>query len=386
MADRPIYLDYNATTPIDRAVADAMLPYLYERFGNPSSSHVYGREAHEAVESARRQVAELIGCQPNEVIFTSGGTEANNMVLKGVAEAYSARGEHIITSAIEHPALLEPCDFLAHHGCRITILPVDEYGRVDPSDVERAITPRTILVTVMLANNEVGTLEPVAEIARIAHQHGVLVHTDAAQAVGKIPVNVAELGVDFLTGAGHKLYAPKGVGFLYQRAGVQLPKFMHGAGQESGRRAGTENVLEIVGLGKACEIAGRGLTASMSHMKAMCDRLYAFLMREVDDVRLNGHPTERLPNTLSVGFRNVQASALLARLDGRVAASAGAACHSDRVSISVVLQVMKVPYEYALGTVRLSVGKMTTEGEIDIAAGEIATAVRELRRESDAPC
>ncbi len=386
MADRPIYLDYNATTPIDRAVADAMLPYLYECFGNPSSSHMYGHEAHEAVENARRQVAELIGCQPNEVIFTSGGTEANNMVLKGVAEAYSARGEHVITSAIEHPAVLEPCDFLAHHGCRITILPVDEYGRVDPSDVERAITPRTILVTVMLANNEVGTLEPVAEIARIAHQYGVLVHTDAAQAVGKIPVNVTELDVDFLTGAGHKLYAPKGVGFLYQRAGVQLPKFMHGAGQESGRRAGTENVLEIVGLGKACEIAGRGLTASMSHMKAMCDRLYAFLMREVDDIRLNGHPTERLPNTLSVGFRGVQVSTLLARLDGRVAASAGAACHSDRVSISAVLQAMKVPYEYALGTVRLSVGKMTTESEIDIAAGEIAAAVRELRRESDTPC
>lgn len=379
MTNRPIYLDYNATTPIDREVADAMLPYLYERFGNPSSTHVYGREAREAVEHARQQVAELIGCRADEVIFTSGGTEANNMVIKGVAEACSERGEHIITSAIEHPAILEPCDYLSRRGYQITILPVDEYGCVDPADVEHAITPRTILVTIMLANNEVGTLEPIEEIARIAHQHGVLVHTDAAQALGKIAVNVAELDVDFLTGAGHKLYAPKGVGFLYQRAGIQLPKFMHGAGQESDRRAGTENVLEIVGLGKACEIARRDLAINMAHMQAIRDRLYASLMRGVDEIRLNGHPEARLPNTLSVGFRGVQASSLLTRLEGQVAASAGAACHSDRVSVSAVLQAMNVPYEYAIGTLRLSVGKMTTEDEVDTAASAIIAAVHELR-------
>jgi cysteine desulfurase len=385
MTNRPIYLDYNATTPIDREVADAMLPYLYERFGNPSSSHAYGREAREAVENARQQVAGLIGCQPDEVIFTSGGTEANNMVVKGVAEVYSARGGHIITSAIEHPAILEPCDYLSRRGCQITILPVDEYGRINPSDVERAITSRTVLVTIMLANNEVGTLEPIAEIAQIAHRHGVLVHTDAAQALGKVSVNVAELDVDFLTGAGHKLYAPKGVGFLYQRAGVQLPKFMHGAAQESGRRAGTENVLEIVGLGKACEIARRDLATNMTHLKAIRDRLYSSLVCGIDDIRLNGHPDERLPNTLSVGFRGVQANSLLAYLEGRVAVSAGAACHSDRVSVSAVLQAMNVPYEYALGTLRLSVGKMTTESEVDIAASEIAAAVQELREKPDGP-
>lgn len=379
MAAYPIYLDYNATTPIDREVAEAMLPYLYEHFGNPSSAHAYGRVAREAVEQARAQVAALLNCRPEEVIFTSGGTESNNMVIKGVAAAYAERGRHIITSAVEHPAILEPCEVLARRGYEVTVLPVDGYGRVDPEDVARAIRADTILISIMLANNEVGTLQPVAEIAQIARAHGVLMHTDAAQAVGKMPVDVAALGVDFLSVAGHKLYAPKGVGALYVREGVSLPKFMHGASQERDRRAGTENVLEIVGLGKAAEIARRDLPQHVAHMQALRDCLYKGLAERLDGVRHNGHPEQTLPNTLSIGFRGVEANALLERIGKRVAASAGAACHADRVTISHVLKAMGVPLEFAKGTLRLSTGRLTTPQEIDEAVEVIAEAVQALR-------
>ncbi len=384
MASKPIYLDYNATTPIDRRVAEAMLPYLYEHFGNPSSSHPYGVEARRAVEHARAQVAALLGCRPAEIIFTSGGSESNNTAIKGVAAAYRERGSHIITSAIEHPAVLEPCRWLESQGYHITYLPVDEYGMVDPADVERAITPETILVTIMHANNEVGTVQPIAAIATIAHRHGALMHTDAAQSVGKIPVRVDELGVDLLSVAGHKLYAPKGVGALYIRSGVRLVKFVHGADHEANRRAGTENVLGIVGLGQATEIAGRDLERNMAHMRTMRDRLWAGLTRELDTpglLRLNGHPDERLPNTLSVGFRSIEANTLLAEIGEQVAASAGAACHADQVDVSTVLQAMQVPLEYAMGTVRFSVGRMTTAEEIDRAVEVVAAAVRRLQPE-----
>jgi len=384
MASKPIYLDYNATTPIDRRVAEAMLPYLYEHFGNPSSSHPYGVEARRAVEHARAQVAALLGCRPAEIIFTSGGSESNNTAIKGVAAAYRERGSHIITSAIEHPAVLEPCRWLESQGYHITYLPVDEYGMVDPADVERAITPETILVTIMHANNEVGTVQPIAAIATIAHRHGALMHTDAAQSVGKIPVRVDELGVDLLSVAGHKLYAPKGVGALYIRSGVRLVKFVHGADHEANRRAGTENVLGIVGLGQAAEIAGRDLERNMAHMRTMRDRLWAGLTRELDTpglLRLNGHPDERLPNTLSVGFRSIEANTLLAEIGEQVAASAGAACHADQVDVSTVLQAMQVPLEYAMGTVRFSVGRMTTAEEIDRAVEVVAAAVRRLQPE-----
>jgi len=384
MASKPIYLDYNATTPIDRRVAEAMLPYLYEHFGNPSSSHPYGVEARRAVEHARAQVAALLGCRPAEIIFTSGGSESNNTAIKGVATAYRERGSHIITSAIEHPAVLEPCRWLESQGYHITYLPVDEYGMVDPADVERAITPETILVTIMHANNEVGTVQPIAAIATIAHRHGALMHTDAAQSVGKIPVRVDELGVDLLSVAGHKLYAPKGVGALYIRSGVRLVKFVHGADHEANRRAGTENVLGIVGLGQAAEIAGRDLERNMAHMRTMRDRLWAGLTRELDTpglLRLNGHPDERLPNTLSVGFRSIEANTLLAEIGEQVAASAGAACHADQVDVSTVLQAMQVPLEYAMGTVRFSVGRMTTAEEIDRAVEVVAAAVRRLQPE-----
>jgi cysteine desulfurase len=376
----PIYLDYNATTPIDQEAVQAMLPYLMGKFGNPSSAHAFGRDARAAVEHARAQLAGLLGCAVSEVVFTSGGTEANNTVIKGVAAARAHLGKHLITSAVEHPAILEPCRMLEEQGFAITILPVDDCGRVDPDDVEKAITPHTILISVMLANNEVGTLQPVAEIARIAHAHDVLIHTDAAQALGKIPVNVEALGIDYLSVAGHKLYAPKGIGALYCRGGA-VPGFMHGAGHESGRRAGTENVLEIVGLGQAAEVAQRDLDRNMAHMRMLHDRLWERLCAAGGDVRRNGHPTDCLPNTLSISFRGVEANGLLDRIDGQVAASAGAACHADQVTVSAVLQAMAVPLDYAMGTLRLSVGKMTSVEEVDAAVSAIVEAVSAIQME-----
>lgn len=379
MLQYPIYLDYNATTPITPEVADVMLPYLREHFGNPSSSHPYGQRAHEAVDRAREQVATLLNAQPEEVVFTSGGTESNNTVIKGVAEAFQNKGKHLIVSAIEHPAVLEPCRWLATRGYSITVLPVDDYGRVSIHDVAAALTPNTILVSIMLANNEVGTLQPIAEIAELAHRQGVLMHTDAAQAVGKIGVDVAALDVDFLSVAGHKLYAPKGIGVLYIREGLSLPKFMHGASHESNRRAGTENVLEIAGLGAAAELAHTTLDESSQHLQTMRDRLWNALRESVDDLRRNGDPERGLPNTLSLSIKGVQANTLLDRISDRVAASAGAACHADQVDISSVLQAMAVPVDYAIGTLRLTTGRMTTAEEIDEAAQVIGEAVQYLR-------
>ena len=375
---KPIYLDYNATTPIARSVAEAMEPYLYEHFGNPSSSHPYGVTARQAVETARAQVAALLGCQPAELIFTSGGTESNNYAVKGVALAYRERGNHIITSAVEHPAITNVCDWLSGQGFRITVLPVDRRGWVDPADLEQAIAPDTMLVTVMHANNEIGTVQSIAELVEIAHRHGALMHTDAAQSVGKIPVDVAALGVDLLSIAGHKVYAPKGVGALYVRDGIRLDRLLHGAGQESGWRPGTENVLEIVGLGQACQVARQDLQENMVHFQAMRDRLYEGLLGRLGEkaVRLNGHPEKRLPNTLNLSFVGVQANVLLAEIGEQVAASAGAACHADSVDISAVLKAIQVPVEWAKGTVRFSVGRGTTALEIDRAAGIVAEAVR----------
>jgi cysteine desulfurase len=375
---RPIYLDYNATTPIDPEVAAAMRPFLDEHFGNPSSTHWYGIQTKKAVEKARRQVAELLNCKPEEIIFTSGGSESNNYAIKGVAFANKGKGNHIITSAIEHPAVTEVCGYLEGEGFRITYLAVDEYGLVDPADVEKAITPQTILITVMHANNEVGTIQPITEIAKIAKAHKILMHSDAAQSVGKIPVYVDELGTDLLSVAGHKLYAPKGIGALHIRSGVKLAKMIHGADHERNLRAGTENVLEIVGLGHACEIAGRILVKNMAHMKKLRDRLQENLLEKLKDVKINGHPNKRLPNTLSLSFANIEADTLLSELEG-IAASAGAACHSDSVDISPTLQAMKVPIEYAMGTIRFSTGKMTTVDEIDKASEIIIETVAKLK-------
>ena len=370
----PIYLDYNATTPIDPQVAEAMLPYIHQHFGNPSSSHIYGARARAAVDEARSRIAGLLGCQVDEIIFTSGGTEANNYAIKGVVGAYKDRGNHIITSSVEHPAVIEVCQYLETRGCRVTYLPVDQYGLVQPNQVRDAITPQTVLVTIMHANNEVGTIEPIQEIAEIAHRHGVLVHADCAQSVGKIPVRVDELGVDLLSIAGHKLYAPKGIGALYVRNGVKLEKLIHGASHEMNWRAGTENVIEIVGLGKACQLIEQNLSGYSQHMEQMRDRLEGGLTRAFPDLRINGHPQQRLPNTCSVSFKGLEANTIVAEMKN-VAASAGAACHSDKVEVSSVLEAMRVPLEFAMGTIRLSVGRYTTEDEIDQALEEIKQVV-----------
>ena len=376
----PIYLDYNGTTPHDPEVIEAMRPFFETEFGNPSSSHWYGIAPKQAVERARGQVAGLLGCSPGEVVFTSGGTESNNQAVKSFGGAKAAEGSHIVTTRIEHPAILEPCRFMETHGFSVTYLPVDETGRVSVSDVEDALRADTVLITVMHANNEVGTVQPVAEIAEVAKRKGILFHTDAAQSLGKIPVDVDSLGVELLSMAGHKLYAPKGVGALYVRGGMSPKVFCHGAGQERGLRAGTENVLEIVGLGKACEVAARDLAANGEHLAAMRDRLEAGLRSALGDLRFNGHPEQRLPNTCSVSFRGLEAGRILEEIGLEVAASAGAACHADRVEISHVLEAMRIPEEWAKGTLRFTTGKMTTAAEIDGALEVVVSAVNKLRR------
>ena len=375
---KPIYLDYNATTPHDPEVVAAMLPFFEEIFGNPSSSHWYGIPAKRAVENARKQVASLLGCDPHEVIFTSGGTESNNHAIHGIVREYRDRGSHIITTEIEHYAVLEVCRFLEKDGISVTYLPVDESGCVRVSDVEKAIRRETILITVMHANNEVGTIQPVEDIARLAKSRDIIVHSDAAQSVGKIPVNVRQMGCDLLSLAGHKLYAPKGVGALFIRKGLTLGKFMHGAGQERGCRAGTENVQQIAGLGKACEIAERDLEKNMRHTQEMRDMLEAGLSKEIPNIRINGHPEKRLPNTLSVSFPRLEANRILEKVGLDIAASAGAACHADTVRISHVLKAMNVPFDYAKGTLRLSVGKITTRTEIGTAIRVISDVVKNL--------
>ena len=377
---KPIYLDYNGTTPHDPEVIAAMRPFLEEEFGNPSSGHLYAVMPRQALNTARQQVAGLLNCSPEEVVFTSGGTEANNWAIIGTALALRGRGRHIITSSFEHPAVLNVCHFLEKEGYEVAHLPVDAQGLVSVTDVEAALRPDTILVTIMHANNEVGTIQPIAEIAALAKSRGTRFHTDAAQSLGKIPVDVEELEIDLLSMAGHKLYAPKGVGALYIRSGLRLETFMHGAGQEMHRRAGTENVLEIVGLGKACEIAARNLEHNRRHMQAMRDRLHAAIAAGVKEVRLNGHAEKRLPNTLSLSFRNVEANRILEAIGMEVAASAGAACHADSVEISHVLKAMGVPIEWAKGTLRLTTGRMTTAAEIDRAATVIVEAVYKIQK------
>ncbi len=374
MIHHPIYLDYNATTPIDPRVAEAMLPYLYSGFGNPSSSHAFGAEAREGVEQARRQTAAMLGCLPEEILFTSGGTESNNLALKGTAMANQERGRHLITSSIEHPAILEVCASLEKHGIRVTYLPVDEFGRVNPVDVEKAITDETFLISIMHANNEVGTVQPIKEISKIAHSHNIVMHTDAAQSIGKIPVDVNDLGVDLLSVAGHKIYASKGIGALFIRKGTLIQKQMHGANHERNLRAGTENVLEIVGLGSACELVTNELDDFAEHLREMRDAFEQGILERIPWVKINGHPNHRLPNTSSISFKNLEANTILAELTS-VAASAGAACHADRVDVSHVLKAMGLKDEFAMGTIRFSVGRMTTGEEITQAVTEIAQVV-----------
>jgi cysteine desulfurase len=371
---RRIYLDFNASTPIAPEAVEAMRPFLADHYGNPSSLHWAGAPAKDAVERARGQVAGLLGCDPTEVVFTSGGSESNNHAIQGIFFANRDRGDHIVTTAVEHPAVLEPCRFLKRTlGARVTILPVDRYGRVDPDDVRKAMTPKTILVTVMHANNEVGTIEPIAEIAAASREAGVVFHTDAAQTVGKIPTDVEELGVDLLSVAGHKVYAPKGVGALFLREGTRIEPFVHGAGHEAGRRAGTENVLLAVALGAACAAAREWV--GMAGVRMLRDRFWEGL-REIfgDRVTINGHPSERLPNTLNVNFVGRAGAEILAALPG-VAASTGSACHAGSVTLSPVLSAMGVPPEEGMGAVRFSLGRTTTREELE----EVLHRLKEIR-------
>jgi cysteine desulfurase len=360
---RRIYLDYNASTPVDPTVAAAMRPFLDNHYGNPSSGHWASTAAKTALETARSQVAALLSCHSDEIVFTSGGSEANNLALKGVFFKLRATHDHIITTAIEHPAIIEACRFLERLDGRVTFLPVDGTGRIDPDNIRRAITPRTVLISVMHANNEVGTIQPIAEIGAVARERGILFHSDAAQSVGKIPTNVNELGVDLLSIAGHKVYAPKGIGALFVRRGLSLEPLIHGAAHEAGRRAGTESALLAVGLGKACELA-RDLTR-MDQTRALRDHFWRELQKRFGSrVALNGHPTHCLPNTLSVSFVGRVGAEILARLDA-VAATTGSACHSGSVELSPVLQAMGVAAEAGMGAIRFSLGRGTTRDEID---------------------
>jgi cysteine desulfurase len=370
---RRIYLDYNASTPIDPAVAAAMRPFLEDHFGNPSSGHWAAVGARGALEEARGKVASLLGAEKDEIIFTSGGSESNNLALTGVAWALNSKGNHIITTAVEHPAIFGPCRFLERMGFTVSIVPVDGFGRIDPDDVRRAITPRTILISVMHANNEVGTIQPIVEVSRIARAHRILLHTDAAQSVGKIATHVNVLGVDLLTIAGHKAYAPKGVGALYVRRGIPLEPLIHGAGHEGGRRAGTESALLALGLGKACELA-RDL-APMEGVRTLRDRLWQRLKSVFGElVVLNGHPDLRLPNTLNVSFAGQVGADVLARLNG-VAASTGSACHTGNVELSPVLKAMGRSSEVGMGAIRFSLGRGTTWEEIDAVTDQLASVI-----------
>jgi cysteine desulfurase len=371
----PIYLDYNATTPVALEVADAIQPFLDMHFGNPSSSHVYGLSARQAVAEARASVAELIHARQDEIVFTGSATEANNLALLGVARALDQTKRHIVVSAIEHPAVMQPALHLREMGWDLTVVPVDDYGRVDPRAVAAAVRPDTALVSIMHANNEIGTIQPVAEIARLIKPMGVLLHTDAAQSAGKVEIDVDALGVDLLTLAGHKFYATKGIGALYVRSGTPIKPILFGADQERGLRPGTENVPLIVGLGAAARLARTGLPTAAQKLRALRDRLHERLAAAVPGLVLNGHPVERLPNTLHVSFPGISGRELLVRVAGQVAASVGSACHSEADAVSGVLAAMGCDANRARGAVRLSVGRMSTFEEIEVAATALSEGV-----------
>ncbi len=362
-----IYLDYNATTPVAKEVAEAMMPFLVAEFGNPSSAHPVGRRARQALEKARGQISRMLGCESTEVVFTSGGTESNNMVLKSVAWSLRDKGRHIVTTKIEHPSIINTALFLMEDGYDVTFLPVDKYGSLDPDEVRKAVRRDTILITVMHANNETGTIQPLAEISSIAKEHGVLFHTDAAQSVGKIETKVHDLGVDLFTIAGHKIYAPKGVGALYIRKGLKIEPFMHGGGQEMGLRSGTENVILNVGLGKACELILDNLYDDIPRLRGLRDRLHNQILSAIPEVVLNGHPENRLPNTLNLSFPGMIGEEILSEIP-ELCASTGAACHDRSLKLSDVLEAMGVKEEVGMSAIRLSLGRPTTEGEVDEAA------------------
>jgi cysteine desulfurase len=370
----PIYLDYNATTPVDPMVADAIEPYLRQHFGNPSSTHVYGRNAHQAVERAREQVAILIGARADEIVFTGCATEANNLAIRGMARALRDKGRHVITSAVEHPAVEQPCRRLGEDGWEVSVIPVDKYGQVNPAQLSDALRDDTVLVSIMHANNEVGTIQPVEEIAAITRPRGILLHTDAAQSVAKIPVSVDDLSVDLLTLAGHKFYATKGVGALYVRHGTPLQPVLVGAGHEAGLRPGTENVPAIVGMGEAARLAYELNPGHTQQLRLLRDQLHARLTDAIPGILLNGHPEQRLPNTLNLSFPGMDGRDLLAHAAAEVAASVGSACHEDDETVSGVLGAMGIETDRARGAVRLSLGTPSTEADIERAAKALIAA------------
>jgi len=375
-----IYLDHNATTPIHPEVLEAMLPFLKEEFGNPSSIHWAGRVPKKAIEDAREGVAKLLNCDPGEVIFTSSGSEGDNLAIKGMAEARRGKGSHIITTKVEHPAVLNTCKYLAKTGFDVTFLDVDGEGMTDLDDLRKAITPKTILITVMFANNETGVVFPVEEIGRIAKEHNIPFHTDAVQAVGKVPIDVKALNIDILTLSGHKIYAPKGVGALYVKRGIRLIPLIHGGHHERNRRAGTENVAGIVALGKACEVAMRDMAKEAEYLTILRDRLHRGIVERIDHVRLNGHPTKRLPTTLNLSFEFVEGESLLLNLDmNGVAASSGSACTSGSLEPSHVLMAMGIPHEIAHGSLRFSLGRDNTVEDIDYVLEILPPIVERMR-------
>ncbi len=380
---RPVYMDHAATTPVRPEVVEEMLPCFSERFGNPSSIYALACEAQVTMERARGRVAAAIGASTDEIFFTSGGTEADNWAIKGTAAANRKRGDHIVTSAIEHHAVLHPCESLEKQGYRVTYLPVDEFGRVDPAAVEEAITDKTVLVSVMTANNEIGTIQPVQAIAEIAHDHGVPFHTDAVQAIGAIPIDVDALGIDLLSLSAHKFGGPKGTGALYIRKKTRIGTFMDGGAQERGRRAGTENVPGIVGLGRAIELATADIPGHAARLAAMRDRLIRRILDEIPDTRLNGHPTERLPNNVNVAFRYIEGESILLMLDALgVAASTGSACTSASLEPSHVLLACGLSPEHAHGSLRLTLGPRNTDDDVDYVMSVLPRVIERLRKMS----
>jgi len=375
-----IYMDHNATTPVRPEVLEAMLPFYGPVYGNASSLHGFGREAKDGLERAREQVAKVLGARPDEVCFTGGGTEADNLAVKGMAWANRERGDHLITSQVEHHAVFNTCEYLEKQGFKVTYLPVDSEGRVDPGDVEKAITKETLLVSIMQANNETGTVQPIAEVGRIARKRGVYFHTDAVQAFTKLPTRVDELGVDLLSLSGHKIYGPKGVGCLYIRKGTKLDSLVHGGHHERNRRAGTENVPAIVGLGKAAELGAGEMNEEAKKLATLRDRLQEGILARIPEVRVNARNTRRLPGTLSVCFNYVEGESILLGLDLKgIAASSGSACSSGAIEPSHVLTAMGVPPEEARGSVRFSLGRQNTEQEVDRVVGELGAILARLR-------
>ncbi|RJP34124.1 MAG: cysteine desulfurase NifS [Actinobacteria bacterium] len=381
MDRRRIYLDHAATTPFHPEVTEAMLPYLSDRFGNPSSIYSEGREARKAVEAARSRVAEALGADPSEIIFTSGGTEADNLAVMGTARANRDRGDHIVTTVIEHHAVLEPCHYLEDEGCKVTYLPVDGAGIVDPEELREAITPTTLLVSVMHANNEVGTVQPIEEISAVCRDAGVYLHTDAVQAVGALEVDVDRLGVDMLSVSAHKLYGPKGTGCLYVRRGTKLQSILLGGGQEKRMRSGTENVAGIVGFGVAMELAAREWRQRSEHVRPLRDRLIAGILERIPYTRLNGDRQRRLPNNVNVLFDFIEGEAICLKLDFQgIAASTGSACSSESGETSHVLLALGIPLEEAHGSLRLTLGRENRVEDVDYVLEKLPPIIEELRR------